>query len=310
MMYVANCLHSCMLKTIPYLKAGDTVGICAPAKAIDQELVDHAATFLSENGFNVKITPHCSGRHNYFSGTIEERLSDFQVLLDDPEVKAIWCARGGYGTVQILDLINWASFIRDPKWILGFSDITFLHGKLNRIGYPSIHCTMPLNVPTNSEEAKETLLKSLQGEPFSITCGPTAFNRRGSAKTCVVGGNLSILQAIVGTDDQPDFEGKILFIEDLSEHLYAIDRILHTLRKAGVFDGIKGLIVGGMTEMKDTDPGFGMGMEQLILEHFPYRKIPIAFDFPAGHIDDNRAIVFERPASFEVNESGVILSFS
>lgn len=298
-----------MIKEIPFLNEGDTIGICAPAKAIDQELIDQATAFLEENGFKVKVSKHCAGRHNYFSGTIEERLSDFQSLLDDTDVKAIWCARGGYGTVQILDLINWASFIREPKWILGFSDITFIHGKLNRIGYPSIHSTMPLNITSNSEEAKQTLIKSLLGEAFTITCDPSAYNRTGSAEASVIGGNLSILQALVGTDDQPDFEGKILFVEDLSEHMYAIDRIMHTLRKAGIFNGIKGLIVGGMTEMKDTDPGFGMGMEQLILEHFPYRKIPIAFDFPAGHIDDNRAVIFGRPALFEVTDTITSLSY-
>ena len=136
-----------MSRNIPFLSLGDTIGICAPAKAIDEALVNESVAFLESNGFKVVVTPNCTGRHNYFSGTVAERLSDFQLLLDDPEVKAIWCARGGYGTVQIMDLLNWASFIRSPKWILGFSDVTFIHGKLNQLGYPSIHCTMPLNIP-------------------------------------------------------------------------------------------------------------------------------------------------------------------
>lgn len=310
MIYVVNCLHSCMFKMIPHLKEGDTVGICAPAKAIDKELVEIAASFLRAEGFKVLIAPHCTGRHNYFSGTVEERMNDFQLLLDDPNIKAIWCARGGYGTVQIIDLINWAPFIRSPKWILGFSDITFLHGKLGQMGYPSIHSTMPLNIPDNSDEAKTSLINSLKGEGYAINCSSSVFNRRGIAEAPVMGGNLSILQALLGTDDQPDFEGSILFIEDLCEHLYAIDRILHTLRKADVFEGIKGLIVGGMTDLKDTDPGFGMSIEKLILEHFKYRKIPIAFNFPAGHIDDNRALVFGAPARLEVSEDSVKLTFS
>lgn len=298
-----------MFKNIPYLTKGDTVGICAPAKAIEAELVDLAASFLKNEGYRVLITPHCTGRHNYFSGTVEDRLKDFQMLLDNPEVKAVWCARGGYGTVQIMDLVNWASFIRQPKWIIGFSDITFMHGKLNKLGYPSIHATMPLNIPTNTVEAKTTLLKSLDGESYNISCPPNQFNRTGGAEGVVLGGNLSILQALVGTDDQPDFHGKILFIEDLAEHLYAIDRIMHTLRKAGVFEGITGLIVGGMTDMKDTEPGFGMNMEELILAHFPYRKIPIAFDFPSGHIEDNRAIVFGRTVELTVNTEATTLTF-
>lgn len=298
-----------MIKTIPHLKPGDTVGICAPAKAIDKELVEKAAAFLKNAGYRVVISPHCTGRHNYFSGTIQERLDDFQLLLDNPNIKAIWCARGGYGTVQVVDLVNWSSFIRDPKWIIGFSDITFIHGKLSRLGYPSIHGTMPLNISDNSEEAKETLLESLSGETFSITCSHTSYNRFGETETEIVGGNLSILQALIGTDDEPIFKDRILFIEDLAEHLYAIDRIMHTLRKSTALESIKGLIVGGMTDMKDTDPGFGLEMENLILEHFPYRKIPIAFNFPAGHIDDNRALIFGRKAKLKVSQDGVLLTF-
>ena len=298
-----------MSRNIPFLSPGDTIGICAPAKAIDEALVKESVSFLESNGFNVIVTPNCTGRHNYFSGTVTERLSDFQLLLDDPDVKAIWCARGGYGTVQIMDLLNWASFIRSPKWILGFSDVTFIHGKLNQLGYPSIHCTMPLNIPSISSEAKSTLLDSIQGNRYDIRTDTDPHNRTGSAEAEIVGGNLSILQALVGTDDQPDFEGKILYIEDLCEHLYAIDRIMHTLRKSGALSNISGLVVGGMTDIKDTDPGFGLNVEALILEHFPYRKIPIAFNFPAGHIDDNRAIVFGRKARFEISEEAVCLSF-
>jgi muramoyltetrapeptide carboxypeptidase len=298
-----------MSRNIPFLSPGDTVGICAPAKAIDEALVNESVAFLESNGFKVVVTPNCTGRHNYFSGTVTERLSDFQLLLDDPDVKAIWCARGGYGTVQIMDLLNWASFIRSPKWILGFSDVTFIHGKLNQLGYPSIHCTMPLNIPSNSNVAKSTLLDSIQGNRYDIRTDTDPNNRTGSTEAEIVGGNLSILQALVGTDDQPDFDCKILYIEDLCEHLYAIDRIMHTLRKSGALSNITGLIVGGMTDIKDTDPGFGFDIEALILEHFSYRKIPIAFNFPAGHIDDNRAIVFGRKARFEVSEEAVCLSF-
>ena len=298
-----------MATSIPFLSPGDTVGICAPAKAIEESLVNEAVSFLKSNGFNSFITPNCCGRHNYFSGTIAERLSDFQLLLDNPEIKAIWCARGGYGTVQIMDLLNWASFIRSPKWILGFSDITFLHGKLNRLGYPSVHCTMPLNIPSNSGEAKSTLLDSIQGKSYEIKTFSDPNNRTGSAEAEIIGGNLSILQALVGTDDQPNFHNKILYIEDICEHLYSIDRMMQSLRKSGALSVISGLIVGGMTEMKDTNPGFGMGVEPLILEYFQYRNIPVAFNFPAGHIDDNNAIVFGRKAFFEVSKDDVCLSF-
>jgi muramoyltetrapeptide carboxypeptidase len=168
---------------------------------------------------------------------------------------------------------------------------------------------MPLNIPTNSREAKSTLLKSIHDGKYQIKTEPHINNRLGSVEAKVIGGNLSILQALIGTEDQPDFEGKILFIEDLCEHLYAIDRIMHTLRKSGVLTNIKGLIVGGMTDMKDTNPGFGLNMEGLILEHLQYRKIPIAFNFPAGHIDDNRAIMFGRKTRLDVKDEAVCLSF-
>lgn len=298
-----------MSKDIPYLNPGDTIGICAPAKAIEKDLVDLSVKFLEDHGFNVLSTPHCTGRHHYFSGTQEERMRDFQKLLDDPSVKAIWCARGGYGSVQIMDLLNWASFIRQPKWIMGFSDITYFHGKLNNMGYPSLHSTMPLNIPENSAEAKSTLIKGLTGESYSIKAEPTKYNRIGEVSSSVVGGNLSIIYALLGTNDQPDFKGKILFIEDLCEHLYAIDRIMHTLRKSGVLESISGLIVGGMTDMKDTVPGFGVTVEELILSHFQYRKLPIAFNFPAGHINDNRSIMFGVNATLSVTPEQVLLSF-
>lgn len=294
---------------IPKLKKGDTIYITAPAKAIEADKVEFAKQFLEKNGFQVLLSKHCIGRNNYFSGTDVQRASDFQEGLDNPEVKAILCARGGYGSVRILDRVQWASQLRTPKYIIGFSDITIFHHRMQRFGIPSIHGTMPLNFEENSEEALTTLLDALQGNKYSIEWDSNKHNQLGSAKGILVGGNLSVLYSLIGTDDQIDYTGTILFIEDLCEPLYAIDRMLTSLEKAGVFDKIKGIVVGGMTELKDSDPGFGMQLEEIISEKFIYRNIPIAFDCPAGHINDNRALVFGEQVLFKVNSDVSRLEF-
>lgn len=291
------------------LKKGDTIYITSPAKAIEENCISFAKDFFEKNGFNVIISKHCKGRHHYFSGTDEQRATDFQEGLDNPNVKAIICARGGYGCVRILDRIQWASQLRDPKIIVGFSDVTVFHHRMERYGISSIHGTMPLNFEANSEEALTTLINALQGNQYSIEWNNTVFNRMGNCKGRLVGGNLSVFYSLLGTDDHIDYTDKILFIEDLSEPLYAIDRMLFSLEKAGVFDKIVGLVVGGMTQLKDSDPGFGMQLEDIILEKFIYRNIPIAFGCPSGHIDDNRALVFGEVVTFEVNETESRLSF-
>ncbi len=294
---------------IPYLQPGDLVKIVSPAKGIEPTLVFEAKDFLEKQGFKVELGASCVGKFNYFSGTDEERRSDFQDALDNPEVKAIICARGGYGCIRIVDLVNWASFIREPKWIVGFSDVTVFHQHIQKYGFQSIHATMPLNYKTNTPEALQTLMDSLTGKLRAISCPAHAMNVKGAAKGTLLGGNLSILYSLIGTDDQPDYSGSILFIEDLAEQLYHIDRMFYSLQKAGIINQIKGLIVGGFTDLKDTENPFGKSYEQIILDHCSYRSIPIVFDFPAGHIDDNRALILGREVSLNVSDSGVQLNF-
>ncbi len=291
------------------LQPGDLIYITAPAKAIDEACVLFAKDYFEQAGFRVRISVHCTGRYNYFSGTIEERLKDFQEGIDDPDVKAIICARGGYGCVQLTDSINWVGMLRSPKWLIGFSDITVFHQKLQRYGIQSIHATMPLNFKENSSLSLATLLSALNGESYSIEHDGHQHNKPGEAKGTLIGGNLSILYSLIGTDDQPDYSGSILFVEDLSEQLYHIDRIFHTFRKAGILYKINGLIVGGMTDMKDTAQPFGIELEEIILNHFNYRKIPVCFGFPAGHINDNRALIFGRPVSLKVDKDKCQVQF-
>ncbi len=298
-----------MLQAPPSLKPGDLVYLCAPAKAIEEHYIVAAELWLASQGFKSERSKHIGGRHHYFSGTTLERLADFQAGLDHPEAKAIWCVRGGYGSIQLLDGIQWAQFIREPKWLIGFSDICVWHHKIQHLGFQSIHGTMALNVEKNSAAALKSLSSALFGNETNIELPNNPMNKNGQATGTLIGGNLSILFSMLATPESYDFSDAILFIEDLAEHLYHIDRMMHALRKHGALDRIKGLIVGGMTDLEDTDVPFGMSLEELILSHFQYRKMPICFDFPAGHIDDNRAIILGSEIALFVDDSCARMSY-
>lgn len=302
-------LNLTMNTAIPYLEKGDLIYITAPAKAIEAMHVDYAKHFFENEGFKVLVSEHCLGQHHYFSGTDAERLADFQFGIDHPEVKAIICARGGYGCVRIVDSLQWAAQLRHPKWIVGFSDVTVFHQRMQRFELPSIHASMVLNFKDNSAEALKTMVDAMTGNLTSMSCDASLSNKIGSAEGQLVGGNLSILYSLLGTNDQIDYSNTILFIEDLAEHLYHLDRMLFAFSKAGIFDKIKGLIIGGMTDMEDTAVPFGKTVEEIICEHFTYRPIPIAFNFPAGHIDDNRALTLGSNCKLEVSANGTLLTY-
>lgn len=295
---------------IPFLKPGDLIYITAPAKSIDEASVTLAKKLFEDRGYRVRISDHCTGVHHYFSGSDEERLRDLQTGIDDPDVKAIVCARGGYGCVRIMDSVRWAGMLTQPKWMVGFSDVTFFHQHLQLLGLPSIHSTMPLNYPDNTAEAIDTMFTALEGRAYSIEGPHSALNKPGHASGRLLGGNLSILYSMLGSKDRPDFTGSILFIEDLCEYIYHIDRMMQALRRAGVLEEISGLIVGGITEMNDTAVPFGMTVEELILDLMKFRRIPVCFDFPAGHINDNRAMVLGSVVEVSVNESGSQVLFN
>lgn len=290
-------------KHIEPLQKGDLIYITAPAKAVDVESIEFAKHFFEKEGYRVLISEHCMGQYHYFSGSDTERLADFQYGIDHPEIKAILCARGGYGCVRIVDHLQWAAQLRNPKWIIGFSDITVFHQRMQCFDLPSIHGTMALNFKENSPEALQTMLDALTGNLTSMNCDYNSSNKLGSAEGKLVGGNLSILYSLLGTNDQIDYSNSILFIEDLAEHLYHLDRMLFAFSKAGIFDKIKGLIVGGMTDMEDTAIPFGKSVEEIILDHFTYRSIPIAFNFPAGHVADNRALLLGTDCLLDVNST-------
>lgn len=296
--------------TIQPLQPNDLIYITAPAKAIEKEYVMFAKDFFEKQGYRVEIAKHCLGEFNYFSGTDEERLEDFQYGIDNDEVKAIICARGGYGCVRIVDKINWRKLLSNPKFVVGFSDITVFHNRLNELRLPSIHGTMPLNFKENTPDALSTLLSALRQEKYRIATEPDANNKFGKGHGVIVGGNLSVLYSLLGTNDHVPLRDKILFIEDLGEPLYAIDRMMYAFSKAGELQHLQGLIVGGLTNLKDSEKPFGKAVEEIILDHVGHLNFPIAFNFPAGHIDDNRAITFGQTADFDVNEKGAIVKFN
>jgi muramoyltetrapeptide carboxypeptidase len=297
-----------MIQPAP-LKKGDLIYITAPAKAIEPEFVYFAQNYLEKQGFRVEISSNCFGNYNYFSGTDQERLADFQQGIDHPEAKAILCARGGYGCVRIVDQLQWANMLREPKWLIGFSDITVFHHRLFKLGIQSIHGTMPLNFETNSQASLFTFQQAVSGEKPDLSWDFNGLNKIGSAKGKLIGGNLSILYSLMATNDAYFFEGNILFLEDLSEQLYHLDRMFFALKKSGILDRISGLIIGGMTDMKDTALPFGMTLEEIILQHFTFSKIPIAFDAPIGHIDDNRAVIIGAELELSVQNEQTNLAY-
>jgi len=286
-----------------FLQPGDTIYITAPAKAIEESVVLEAKKTLETWGLNVRVAPHCLGRAAYFSGTDAERLADFQHGLDDPSIKAILCARGGYGCVRIVEELDWTAFQQNPKWIVGFSDVTVFHQKINQLGVESIHGIMPLGFTEGSMEAKETLHKALFGESIILEASPVKENRMGTAKGSLIGGNMTIIYSLIGTELSYTFKNKILFIEDIGEHIYKVDRMLHAFKLAGIFNQISGLILGGFTEMEDTDVPFGKTIEELISEQVVNLGIPVAFNVPIGHIPDNQAVVVGRTVTLTVTQT-------
>ena len=291
------------------LAKGDLIFIVSPAKSIETQHISHAKKTMEDWGYKVEISNHASNRRNYFSGSDNERLSDLQKALDDSKVKAIVCARGGYGSVRILDELNWSGFKMHPKWLVGFSDITVFHLRCAILGIMSLHATMPLNFSSNSKEALSTFEAALSGKQFEINAPSSSFNKAGLASGKLIGGNFSIIFSLLGTQDRFDFEKGILFLEDLSEQLYHLDRMFFALKKAGIFNKINGLIIGGMTDLKDTTPSFGMTYEEIILEKMNEIAIPICFNFPSGHIDDNRAMILGTPVELNVNSNGATLCY-
>tara|TARA_B100000767_G_scaffold93071_1_gene89464 strand:+ start:2287 stop:3186 length:900 start_codon:yes stop_codon:yes gene_type:complete len=292
-----------------YLKEGATVAIVSTARRISKKELIPAITILKKRGLKVVLGTSIGAEDHQFAGNDELRTSDFQTMLDHPEIDAIWCARGGYGTVRIIDQLDFSNFKNHPKWIIGYSDITVLHAHLHQLGIETLHAQMPLFIETKSDATINSIKETLFGEKYEIIIPSEKNNINGIASGQLIGGNLSILYSLCGSPSALNTKGKILFIEDLDEYLYHIDRMLQNLLRNGYFEGLEGLIVGGMTQMHDNDIPFGKNAAEIILDICSEYDFPIAFNFPAGHLEDNQALILGRKADLMVNKNGVILSF-
>ena len=281
------------MKKPPFLKPKDKIGIVCPAGYMPLENIQTALCVLQAWGFEVVVGSTVGAQNNYFAGSDQQRIDDLQLMMDDTSVKAILCARGGYGTGRIIEKLDFTTLVKHPKWIIGFSDITVLHCHLfAKYKMPSMHAPMAAAFNNNeyTNEYVQALHKALHGDNIRISCPPHPFNREGSAKGTLVGGNLSLLTHLIGTSSDINLKNKILFIEDTGEYLYNVDRMLYQLKRNGKFDKLNGLIIGGFTHLKDTEIPFGQTIEELIRDVVEGYDFPVCFNFPISHEKENHTV--------------------
>jgi muramoyltetrapeptide carboxypeptidase len=291
-----------------YLKKGDTVAIIATARKVSAEEIQPAVTFLESHGLLVVLGKNLFASKNQYAGTDDQRTEDLQWALNDQSIKAIIIARGGYGTVKLIESLDFSEFKKYPKWLVGYSDVTVLHNAIHKQGIATLHATMPLNFD-RSKEATKSLVDALFGHLKQIETEENFSNISGSAKGQLVGGNLSLIYSLSGTPYDLDTTDKILFLEDLDEYLYHIDRMMMQLKLSGKLRHLKGLIIGGMTDMKDNMIPFGKLPDEIILDAVKEYGYPVCFDFPAGHIDENMALYFGREVELNVIDDKATLKF-
>ena len=292
----------------PALQPGDTVLFIAPAGYVDtaQNYMQRADSLLRAWGYVPEYAKNLYRKHFTFAGTDQQRYKDLQRALDAPHVKAIWCARGGYGSVRLLDSLQFAKFKKHPKWLIGYSDITVLHSLLNRQGYQSVHALMPISLThpnPDRKEALQSLRDFFNAKVLHYQIPSDSLNIYGKARGVLVGGNLSLLVSLLGSPYQINPDGKILFLEDVGEYTYSYDKMLYALKNAGYFEHLKGLIVGGMSVKKDDD-FIGENVKEMVLKHIKNKGYPVIFNFPAGHVVDNRTLIFGRKTSIKSGKNG------
>lgn len=291
------------------LVKGDSIGLVCTARKIERQLIDPVIEVIEKEGFEVVVGESVGAEHHQYAGDDSLRVRDLQRMMDNPDIKAVIVCRGGYGTVRIIDKIVYNSFLEDSKWIVGYSDVTALHSHLNQVmGVGTLHATMPINFMSNTDASLKSLFDALRGESLVYEIPSNTLNREGEAKGLVIGGNLSILYSLLGTSTMLNTAGRILFIEDIDEYLYHVDRMMMAFKRGGKLQGLAGLIVGGMTDMNDNTIPYGKTAEEIIMEHVEEYDFPVCFNFPAGHLLDNRAIKLGAVAHLLVTTEGVSFS--
>ena len=301
------------MKTPHYLKKGDTIAILAPAGVLKNNTAIYEAKSLAESwGLHVTLGAAVFNKDGHFAGTDLERLRDFQWALDNSTIKAIWCARGGYGSVRIVGDLDFSTFLQNPKWVIGYSDITVFHNHLHNLGMKTLHAMMPVNMEFPEESRKESvfsLQKALFGKNIVYEIPFSKDNLKGMAKGILVGGNLTLLENLIGTPSEINTEGKLLFIEEIGEYKYHLDRLLRALDRSGFFKNCKGLLVGDLSKIKTNNPVFGKSVETIILDIVSKYNFPVAFHFPAGHEPKNWALVLGSTVELTVAEESATLRF-
>lgn len=292
------------MKTPKYLSKGSRIAIVSPAGYINPDFVASTEAYLKSAGYEVEIGQHCLGRHNQMASTDDQRLADLQQAIDNPKVDAILCSRGGYGVNHIIDKIDMSQFEKNPKWIMGFSDITNLHILANKHGVRSLHCQMAKAIHNNPDaDCIKNIFKILEGEKMSYTFAPNELNRKGIAEGELIGGNLSIIYSLQGTDFAIDCDDKILFIEDLNEYLYHLDRMMLNLKMSGKLAKLRGIVVGTFSDMKDNASPFGKTAYEIVTAHTDEYSYPVGFGIPVGHIDDNQPLVEGGQYRIEISDA-------
>ena len=298
------------MMTPPFLKPGDTVAIVSTARKISKSELNPALDILASLGLKAVLGHTIGASDHQFAGNDSLRTRDFQAMMDNPNVKAIWCARGGYGTVRMIDGLDFSNFVKNPKWIIGYSDITVLHSHVHAFEIETLHAQMPLDIETKSEEAQQGIFQVLFGRNYQIHyASEKTANQVGNGTGELVGGNLSVLYSLCGSLSAIETAGKILFLEDLDEYLYHIDRMFQNLRRNGLFDNLAGLVLGGFSQMHDNSIPFGRTVEEIVSECIGPVSYPVCFDFPAGHIKDNRALILGRSVKLSVTTHSATMQF-
>lgn len=294
-----------MNKIPPYLQAGDTIGILCTARYVDIEQLQPAIKLFESWGLKVKLGSTIGVEWNIFGGDDTQRAQNLTDFFNDPEVKAIVCARGGYGTVRMIDSVDFSGLLANPKWLVGFSDVTILHSHINSMyEIPTLHASMPVIIDNKTPEAIDSLKKALFGDELAYSFhNSSPYNRYGEVEGEIVGGNLSLIHTIQNTVSELYMYDKILFIEEVGEWMYNLDRMMWNLKRSGKLQNIRGLIVGGFTELQDNEIPFGLSYEEIIWEKVKDYDFPVCFNFPAGHIADNRAIKLGHKATLRIGDN-------